>query len=195
MRWKCILADVDVVCYQKSRKSYAVRIEARRNSEKWKIYKSYYNDRGLNVIDSFEAKDREEMESIMDNLQSQKDPSINELRRRMTDAKKSLSVRMERAFKEYNVEKWSLIINDDPAKCTIFVRYFDAIEMDFIMPEKYAPLEETITNEIIRILGLQSEEEDITISFFYYSSSSRKNTGNSREKFVHPQFEFDWSDD
>lgn len=182
MTWKCILSDPDVLCYQKSKKSYAVRIEARKVEDAWKIYKSYYNNADLNITETFEAKDRNEMESLLAALRTQPDPTIKHLRERMIVDKKVVKVKLQRAYKEYNVEKWKFTVNSFSHPNFLVLRFYDATELDIVMHEQLAKFERQIVRELLKVLGVDSADDDVTIRCYYFRTQKDIEFANRNEK-------------
>jgi ribosomal protein L19 len=183
MGWVQTLSTEDLICFEDKSKAVSIRIESRKTDEGWTIYKTYYNDNGLNHTDEYIAPTLDKMRQIVKSLQTESKPTLSQLRQLMLEKSKKVQIKVERAFKEYNVEKWKFGVNSLGLTNFVLVRCCDEVEIDVVMHESFKNQEEMILDEIIAILGFEGMEESMTVHCYYFSKQVEKQFESAEEPF------------
>ena len=186
MGWERTLATEELICFEEKAKTVSTRIESRKSDDGWAIYKTYYNESGINYTDEFTATTFEKMSQIVKAIQKEKRPTVTQLRKLMLDKSKKVQIKVERAFKEYNVEKWKFGVNSDGLLNFALVRCYDQIDLDIVMHESYKMQEVAITTKILQILGFEEMEDVLTVNVYYFSKISEQKFESKNE----PEIEF-----
>jgi len=186
MDWEQTLSTDELVCYEQKAKSVSARIESRKVDEGWAIYKTYYNAEGINHTDEYIAPTFDKMSQIIKVLQKEKRPTLVQLQKIMLEKSKNIQLKIERAFKEYNVEKWRFSVNSDAKTNFVLARCHDEIELDVVMHEKYKTQEEPITRKISQMLGFDDMEDVLSITIYYFSKQTEQKFESKNE----PELEF-----
>ena len=140
--------------------------------------------------EEFEAKTKEEADEIIGILQQQPAVTLESLKKQMLQRKKKVQLKIQRAYKEYNVEKWYFGINGGKHENFVTLRFYDDVEMDFVINEKFKPLEHKILKSIIATLGLKRIEEDLNINCYYFSWHTEKKIENAPKQPLFDKIEF-----
>ena len=172
MGWEQLSQAHDLIVFQRRNKGYVTRIEARQEEGRWIVFQTFFNGRGLSLTEEFEARSREEAGRVVSVLKQQPPQKLTDLKRRMLAQKKKFDIHIKRSYKEYNVEKWFFGIGKDAAKNCVFLRFFDEVELDFIIDQKYHNQEEQIVEAMTKALGLQNIEEELVINCYYCSKKT-----------------------
>ncbi len=169
MGWVQTVSEKDFVCFENNKSSLNVRIESRKTEDGWIIYRSYYSPNGINHTEEFEASTYDKMKQIIQTLQKERQPTQSDIRKLMIEKSRKISVRIERDFKEYNVEKWKFGVNKDSLINFALVRTYDEVDIDFIIHDSYKTQEKTIIKELISMLGFDGMEDVINIRCYYFT--------------------------
>ena len=186
MEWEQTLSTEELICFEQKAKSISTRIESRKIEDGWAIYKTYYNESGINYTDEYVAPTLEKMTQIVKVLQKEKRPTMPQLEKLMLEKSKKVQVKIERSFKEYNVEKWKFAVNSDAMMNFALVRCTDEIELDIVMHESYKLQEKIITSKILQILGFEEMEDVLTVTTYYFTKQTEQKFETKNE----PELEF-----
>ncbi len=174
MGWKQTLSTDELICFEDRTKAVSSRIESRKIEEGWVIYKTYYDSKGLNHTDEYVAPTYDKMRQIVKSLQSEKKPTTTQLRDLMLEKSKRVKIKVERAYKEYNVEKWRFSVNDQAFLNFALVRCYDELDIDVVMHESYKAQEKGIVDELLSILGFEGMEDTLNLTVYYFSKADQK---------------------
>jgi hypothetical protein len=191
MGWENISSESDLIVFERKNKGYTTRIEARNEQKKWLIYNIFFNTNGLNLSEEFEARTKEEASKIVTILQQQPTVTLSSLKKQMLERKKSIQIKINRAYKEYNVEKWFFRINSERVVNFVTLRFYDNIDLDFVINDKYKPHEQRILKSIITTLGLNNVEEGLNINCYYFNKHTKKKIESSTKNMLFGKVEFD----
>lgn len=169
MGWEQTISTEEFICYEKRSKAISVRIESRKTEDGWHIYKSYFNDRGLNHTEEYLAPTIDKMQQVIQTLQDEKPPSIKALQELMLEKSRKVHIKLERDFKEYNVEKWRFSVNHAKSENFCLVRCYDEIDLDIVLHESLKMQEKYIVKEIINTLGFDDMEDLLNIQCYYFN--------------------------
>jgi hypothetical protein len=195
MVWEDITAEDGLLVCERKNRGYTARIEARLEDDRWMVYNIFFNDKDLNLTEEFEAKTREEAVRIIEILKQQPVLSITSLRRQMLAQKKKTQIKVHRAYKEYNVEKWFFAINGDKPINFVTLRFYDSVELDFVIHERYRRLEQKILHSIVATLGLEKIEEDLAINCYFFKKHTEHNMENEQKRMLLGKIEFGFESD
>jgi len=170
--WKKILEAKELLSYEKATSELNVRIEARKEVNRWLIYLKYYN-KNLNFTEEYTCKSEDEAREIIKCLQDSKLKTIKELSQLKLLQGKNLNVNLKRDFRDYNLEKWNFTINNDNHNNHLIFRETDFNEVEIIMNEKYRAVEERLINKISTMLGLGSSTLRTKITIYYFNNESK----------------------
>jgi hypothetical protein len=174
MGWVQRASTTDFLCFEHRNKILSCRIESRKTDTGWQIYKSYVGESGINYTEEYVAPTFDKMTQIVSALQKEKTPSVTELRAKIIEKSRRITIQIEREYKEYGVEKWKFGINKAPTMNFCLVRCYDEIDMDFIVHEQYKNQETEIVKEIIDMLGFEGMEDIMNINIYYFAKHSVK---------------------
>ena len=174
MGWKQTFSTDELLCFEDKSKAVSSRIESRKTDDGWIIYKTFYNENGLNHTEEYIAPTYDKMKQVVNSLQSEKKPTLSQLRDLMLEKSKRVTVRVERAFKEYNVEKWRFAVNNETFLNFVLVRCYDEIDLDIVLHEAYKSQEQSILDELVNILGFEGMEDSLNITCYYFSKQDQK---------------------
>jgi hypothetical protein len=183
MAWVQTLSTEDLVCFEEKSKTVSIRIESRKVDEGWVIYKTYYNDKGLHHTEEYMAPTLDKMRQIVKSLQAQAKPTLTQLRDLMLEKSKKVNLRVERAYKEYNVEKWKFGLNAEPLLNFVVVRCCEEIDIDVVMHESLKASEQLVLDELIAILGFEGMQESMNLQVYYFSKQVEKQFESELEGF------------
>ncbi|MBS3142973.1 hypothetical protein J4464_06310 [Candidatus Woesearchaeota archaeon] len=162
--WKKICDSQDLISYQKRSKQGESRIEARLSDNAWSIYKIHRSAKKDQHVQEYKAEQRKDALKIIEQLKQEK-PSPQIEKYAYQDA---LGIKLQREFKEYDVEKWSFMIHNDPHVNIVFVRFAEHIEADIILNSKYRMIQRKILDHLVEVLRL-NESPQLRITVYYYS--------------------------
>lgn len=128
----------------------------------------------MNYTEEYAAATYDKMTQIIAALQKEKTPTVTELRTKILEKSRRISVQIEREYKEYGVEKWKFGINKAPTTNFCLVRCYDEIDMDFVLQEQYKNQETEIVKEIIDMLGFEGMEDIMNINIYYFVKHNTK---------------------
>ena len=174
MDWEQTLSTDELMCFEQRTQSVSTRIESRKTEDGWAIYKTYFNKDGINHTEEYIAPTQEKMKQIVKALKKEKRPTTAQLQKILLEKSKDIQLNIERAFKEYNVEKWKFGINSDASTNFALVRCTDDVEIDIVMHESYKGQEETITSKLLQVLGFENMDEVLSVTVFYFSKQSEQ---------------------
>jgi hypothetical protein len=172
MVWNKTIQSTDVLCFEKHTKHYTIKIECRKQDSQWNIYRTYILSDDVSFSEEYTA-DEQKLAQILAVLQTQKHPTIEELKKRMLTQSKKISLKVERSYKEYDVEKWKFGIGTDPLINVLVIKMDTDLTADVILAQQYKGMEDTIMNELFTILGL-IDIDGCKVQFYYYNSSAVK---------------------
>ncbi|HLP79782.1 MAG TPA: hypothetical protein VK158_04060 [Acidobacteriota bacterium] len=182
MGWVQTFSSDDFVCFEQKTRQISTRIESRKNSDGWIIYKSYIGANGINYTEEYVAPTLEKMNQLIGALQKEKLPTVDELRARILEKSRRIAVQIEREYKEYGVEKWKFGVNGGAHINFALVRCSEEIDLDFVVHEKYQQIEQAIVKEIIDMLGFDGMEDVLNVNIYYFNKQVEKEleaTGDS----------------
>ena len=182
MGWVQTVSEKDFLCFENNKKHVSMRIESRKNDNEWVIYKTFYSQNEVNHTEEYVAPTFDKMNQIINTLQKEKQPTITQIRELVLQKSKKTEVKVEREFKEYNVEKWKFSVNKDAAINFALVRTSEEVDVDFIMHESYKKQETTIIKEIVSILGFDGMEEVMNINCYYFNKYNTKELEAKQEE-------------
>ena len=198
--WRKLSETDDLISLEKDTSfNYKVRIEARNNKSVWQIFKTYFNNREVAFVEEYTTETKPEAMSVIRGLQRERDLSPSEIKQIKQMMGKKLTLKIERAFKEYEVEKWHFSINEEKMINFANVRYCEHIEIDIVMHEKYRHVEKEIISQIEEKLGLNELGDSVSYDIYYF-----RKQGSIRDKSKEKEteynlslmdVEFDFSDD
>lgn len=194
MGWKKLLETNDLIAYEKVSKSKTVRLEARFEKQRWRIYKTYNFENGDNEsishVQEYIAASVDETYALLDDLKSEKDITLSEL-----PETKTFSLELKRIYKEEYVEKWKFKIDDFNVDNFVVIRYDETICMDIILHDKYNSIERYLLERLIDSLGLKDISSKIQYDFFYFKKHSAKRRvykqKEADELIAHLEFKLD----
>ncbi|MFT4312077.1 MAG: hypothetical protein ACMXYF_02510 [Candidatus Woesearchaeota archaeon] len=174
MSWKQTFSGEDFLCYENSNQSVNMRIESRKTEDGWLICKSYMSDNGLNHTDEYMVATADKMHQVVTLLKDEKTPSPTQIKKYILEKSKKVSVKLEREFKEYNVEKWNFYVNSHSVPNFAIVRCYEDVTIDLVLHERYKPQEQAIFKEITHMLGLEDFEDMLTINCYYFTKTQSR---------------------
>jgi hypothetical protein len=181
--WKTIVKSDDVEALEKRDNDISIRIEARmRPDNTWEIIKRYYNSE-INYTEEFKLDETTDLKSFLTVLKK-KNLDIKELRTRQLLKGKRIRLIPRREFKEYNLEKWSFTINDEPIENSVMIRFTDTVDIDLYVFEKFSCVEDKIINEIAEVFGLTDPDIKLNYNIFYFSSRSTREVGSQSKEDI-----------
>lgn len=194
MRWKKLLQTNDLIAYEKVCKGKKVRLEARFENSRWRIYKTYNFDNkendSITHVQEYIAFSLDETQTLIDDLILEKDIELSDLPEVNT-----FSIDLKRIYKEEFVEKWKFRLDDSIIDNFIIVRYDETICLDIILHDKYNCVEKKLLEKIIENLGLKDISQKIQYDFFYFKKHSAKRRiyreKESDELVAHLEFKLD----
>ena len=187
--WKKITESQDLISYKKDKSDKQIVIEARMMDGRWEIYKTYQY--GMNrLVQEYTADDKSDALHLIETLKKEKDLSNDEIEHIRKFESQNIKINLERAYKEYDVEKWLFSINDEPKDNFIIVRFAEEIEADVVMHERYRRLERKILEKLQQSLKL--EDELLRQSVFFYKE--KKDYGQDRRKVFVGRIEMGFSE-
>ncbi|MFT4310953.1 MAG: hypothetical protein ACMXYC_04965 [Candidatus Woesearchaeota archaeon] len=190
MTWKTTTQTADLLMYEKQTKSFNTRLEARLDHETWLVFRTFYNQKGLNLTEHFEAQTREHAQQLIDGLMQEKQPTLSSLMQKMINRAKRAEVKIKRSYKEYNVEKWFFHINTDAPHNMVVLRFHDEIEIDFVIYEAYKQHEKKIVDAILQVLGIDDSDEDLRITCYYFNKTTTQKMQTPENKLMIGKLEF-----
>lgn len=147
-----------------------VRIEARYHDDGfWEIIKTYYDGKTINFSEEYKAKTKEEAHNLIQLLKSKALLTKEELKEQKIRQSKEVEIKLNRCYKDYNIEKWKFSVNKGHFLNYVFVKEGDVFEVDIILDENYKPVDYKVIAELYKILGLHTAEFDIQQNVFFYS--------------------------
>jgi hypothetical protein len=193
--WRKLTETDDLISLEKqSSFNYRIRIEARYSKSVWQIFKTYFNDREVSFVEEYSTETKPEAMSVIRALQKERDLSPGEIKQIKKILGKRLTLKIERAFKEYEVEKWNFSINEDKMVNFATVRYSEKIQIDIIMHEKYRYLERKILEEIVNVLGLREFGMEIDKFVYFFNKRTFYRSRPKRRGVVISKIEMDFDD-
>jgi len=194
MVWKKLLETNDLIAYEKSSKTKKVRLEARFENQRWRIYKTYNfdNDIGeaITHVQEYIASSTDEAHILLDDLRSEKDITLSEL-----PEIQLCTIELKRVYKEEFVEKWKFKIDDFNTDNFLVVRYDNTVILDIILHDKYNSIEKALLEKLIDSLGLKDISSKIQYDFFYFKKHSAKRRvykqKEEEELIAHMEFRLD----
>jgi len=174
MGWVQRASTNDFFCFEHHNKTLSCRIESRKVETGWQVYKTFFGENGINYTEEYSAPTYDKMMQIISALQKEKTPTVAELRAKILEKSRRISVQIEREYKEYGVEKWKFGINKAPSTNFCLVRCYDEIDMDFVIQEQYKSQETEIVKEIIDMLGFEGMEDIMNINVYYFVKHTTK---------------------
>lgn len=190
--WKKLSETSDLIIYEKKKRSFKIRIEARLNKNSWKIYKTYFNDRIVDFVEEYSTETRNEALNIVNTLVREKDLTTKEIRELKKISGKKLDINLERAYKEYDVEKWLFSVGNDKKISFMTIRFGETIDVDVVMQEKYRFLERNIINELIRMLGLDKFDLTLNQNIYFFNRRSHSRSKFKNKSLVIGKIEMDF---
>jgi len=193
--WLKLTDSDDLISFEKETAHlYKVRIEARLVKGFWQIFKTYYNAKEVAFVEEYTTETKPEAVSVINALKRERDLAPAEIKQIKKLLGKKLTLNMERAFKEYEVEKWYFTINDDKTANFATIRYCEYIGVDIVLHDKYRYLERRILEEIINVLGLQEFGMDINKNVYFFTKRTFYKTRPKRRGVVISKIEMDYTD-
>ncbi|MBN2458340.1 hypothetical protein JXB31_04385 [Candidatus Woesearchaeota archaeon] len=182
--WKKIEESQDLICYEKRSKSFMIRIEARLEKNKWKIFKRYINEEGLDHIENFESDTRADADRLIKSIMS-KNLTKKDIIKATIEKSRDINLEIRRIFREYAIEKWEFSVRPDKEKNIIFIRTEDSIEIDIIINSRYRSCEGRIISELMKILSVNEDDAiETTINIFYYEDRTQKKKKQPKNKLI-----------
>lgn len=173
MGWKKLLETNDLIAYEKVSKAKKIRLEARFENQRWRIYKTYNFDNlkenSISHVQEYIAYSIDETHFLLEDLRNEKEIELLDL-----PETKTFSLDLKRVYKEEYVEKWKFMIDDFNVDNFIIIRYDSTICMDIILHDKYNSLEKVLLEKLIDNLGLKDISAKIQYDFFYFKKHSAK---------------------
>ncbi len=191
--WKKIAETNDLISVEKDTPyNYKVRIEARLNKGYWQIFKTYFTDKEVAFSEEYTTETKPDALNIIIALKKEKDLTIPELKivKKLLDS--PLKIKVERAFKEYEVEKWQFSVNDDSFMNFATVRYCEYVAIDIVMHEKYRFIERKILEELINVLGLKEFGLEIFKNVYFFNKRTFYKSKPKRKGVVISKIEVDF---
>jgi hypothetical protein len=169
MEWKKAVSGTDFVCFEARTRQLSSRIESRKVGNVWMIYKSYYNDKGLSYTEDYVAPTEDRMNQIISTLQHEKIPTVSQIQQKLLAQSKRLTLKVERDFKEYGVEKWRFGVSNGALINFVVARAYEDLDIDFVIHESYKNSEQTIIDEMLTMLGFDGMEDQMNVNVYYFS--------------------------
>ena len=183
--WKKLSETKDLVVYENEDNAIQVRIEARLVNNEWQVFRRYFNDMGISLTEEFLCDTMEETLTLIGNLQKEKELTLPQLENIMRLKHKKLNIKLSRAYKEYDVEKWFFSVNNEGFTNIVTVRYADEIEVDVVMHEKYHYIENKVLDELNKSLGLSKFGTQVRENVYFFNKrTSYKKYGNKKSWVV-----------
>ncbi len=193
--WRKLSETDDLISLEKDTSfNYKVRIEARNNKSVWQIFKTYFNNREVAFVEEYTTETKPEAMSVIRGLQRERDLSPSEIKQIKQMMGKKLTLKIERAFKEYEVEKWHFSINEEKMINFANVRYCEHIEIDIVMHEKYRHIERRILEEIINVLGLKEFGMEIIKHVYFFNKRTFYKSTPKRRGVIISKIDVDYTD-
>ncbi len=183
MSWKKIAESNDLIVFEKKLKKYRLKIEARKTSFGWEVFKTKLAGTSSSLIS----------EHVLDN-KKQALQMINKLKKesKIRNIKKSANISLMRVYKEDLIEKWYFHVNNHKTKNFLIAKFDTAIKVDIVLHEDYRLYEDDIISQVETSLGLK-ELGDSSIFEIYYFKRSIKNREKASEtkNLIDIEFGFD----
>ncbi len=144
----------DLISYEKKHQGRAIRIEARLVNGKWEIYKTYHRDEQCDYVEEYKTDHKQKALDLIETLKKEKDLTLQEINKIKKFEGKKINLKLKRAYKEYDVEKWYFSINNEGFINFVVARYAEEIHVDIVLHEKYRYYESKILDELDEMLKL-----------------------------------------
>ena len=189
--WKKIVESSELVSYEKKKKDLNIRIEARLDKKKWHIFKRYFNDNGINLVENYTSADKSEVLFLIDDLLEEKDLSVGSIHDIIQMKKSGVSIRIFRDFKDYETEKWFFNVNDDKIRNWITVSFSENITADIVMHEKYRHIADSIKESLVKSLGLRKFSCNIEENCYFFAKTSYSKTNIDNKGMIISEIKMD----
>ncbi len=193
--WKKLTETEDLLSIEKETPYKSrVRIEARCSKGYWQVFKTYFNEREVSFTEEYTTETKPEAMNIITVLKKEKDLMPSEIKYIKKILRKKLSLKIERVYKEYEVEKWNFSVNDDSAVNFATIRYCEHIDIDIVMHEKYRFIERKVLEELINVLGLKEFGLDINKNVYFFTKKTFYKSKPKRNGLVVSKIQMDFND-
>jgi len=192
--WKTISSSSDLISFEKKAgNGYRIRIEARLDKGLWNIFKTYCRGNEVSFMEEYTTETRQEAQNVVRSLQKEQDLPPAEIMR-IRKARKKFSLKMQREYKEYEVEKWLFSVNSESMVNFATVRFYESIGVDVVLHESYRFLESRILDEIVHMLGLKEFGLDIEKRVYFFSRRTILRSRPKRKGMLISKMEMEFSD-
>jgi len=187
--WKKIAESEDLIVFERQLKNYKLKIEARKNKNRWEVFKTKVSKNSSNLISEHTLKNKKQALQMINKLKT--DKNIKTL------VRKKVKVSLKRVIKEDYVEKWVFYINKDQEKNFLIVKFDTKIKADLVVHEKYQKNEDDIINQVEDELGLRELGEECIFDIYYFKKyRAKRNKKNPVEiNYMDIDIEFDFDED
>jgi hypothetical protein len=193
--WQKLSETDDLISIEKETSyNYKIRIEGRLNKSTWQIFKTYFTNQEVSFVEEYTTETRPEALNIISALKKERDLMPSEIKNIKKLLGEKLALKMERAYKEYEVEKWNFSINDEKMVNFATIRYCEYINVDIVLHEKYRYLERKIIEEVVNVLGLKEFGLDICKNVYFFSKRTFYKTKPKHRGVVISKIEMDFND-
>lgn len=181
MSWKKVAESNEIIVFEKKLKTYKLKIEARKNSYGWEVFKTKVNGSSSSLISEHILDTKNEAIQLIDKLK--KDTNTNSI-------SKKTSISMMRVYKEEFVEKWYFTVNDNPIRNFLIAKFDNTIRVDIVMHEKYRLYEDDIISQVEKSLGLKELGESSVFEIYYFKRAIKNRENKSQKSLIDIEFGF-----
>ncbi len=180
--WKKKVDSEELIVLESQFKDYKLKIEARKNSLGWEVFKTKVIGDSSDLISEYFLESKKQAMEIISKLQND----------RNLRTKDRTNVSLRRVYKEEYLEKWNFTVNNEDMKNFVLVKFDTTLLVDIVMHEKYLISEKEILAQISDKLGLNQFGDSTAFDIFYYKRSS---TAKEKRAEAVVDVEFDYSDE
>ncbi|MBT3720570.1 hypothetical protein HN789_00615 [archaeon] len=184
MAWKKIAESNDLIVLEKQFKKHKLKIEARKNSYGWEVFRTKVNGASSSLISEHILDTKKEAIQLIDKLKKETKIKVKEIQ-------KTAEISLMRVYKEEFVEKWYFIVNDGKIKNFLVVKYDNNIKVDIVMHELYRLYEDEIISQIEKSLGLKELGESSVFEIYYFKRAIKNRENAPQKSLIDIEFGFD----
>ena len=181
MSWKKIAESKEIIVFEKKLKNFKLKIEARKNSYGWEVFKTKVNGNSSSLISEYILDTKTEAIQLIDKLKKDK---------KITEISKNATISMMRVYKEEYVEKWFFTVNNNDIKNFLVVKYDNNIKVDIVMHEKYRLYEDDVIFQIEKSLGLKDLGESSVFEIYYFKRNTKNRENKGQKSLIDIEFGF-----
>lgn len=174
----------DIVSLEKKSGTLTIRIEARLVDGAWSIFKTYFDAKNFNHVEEYYAESITETLEMIEKLKNEKELTKSQILALRRQQKEDVTIQVRRIFKELDSEKWNFTVNQENGTNFFIINYEDAIQIDIVLFEKYAPFEKQIVSEITKTMGIEKYGVDTMINIYYFSKRKKQTHEQDKQQVM-----------